>query len=122
MILIDASIWIDHVRAPDDILLALLDNRSVLTHPFVIGEVALGHVRQREQLLDTLIDLPRARVAGEDEVLEFIRRHALAGMGIGYIDAHLLASAKLTAGSSVWTRDRHFRAVAERLGLSAGVA
>ena len=122
MILIDASIWIDHVRTPDDLLLQLLDNKSVLTHPFIIGEIALGHVRQRLLLLELLKKLPRVAVAEENEVLEFIRSHRLDGLGIGLIDVHLLASTQLTPGASIWTRDRKFRAVAERLKLSAGAS
>jgi predicted nucleic acid-binding protein len=122
MILVDASVWIDHVRAPDDMLLNLLQTRTVLTHPFVIGEISLGHVRRRDAVLAELQNLPQSQLAGDDEVLNLILGKKLFGLGIGYIDAHLLASSMLTAGSSIWTRDGRLRAVAEKLGLSAGTA
>ncbi|HEX3675037.1 MAG TPA: PIN domain-containing protein [Rhizomicrobium sp.] len=122
MILVDASVWIDHVRAPDDMLLNLLQTRTVLTHPFVIGEISLGHVRRRDAVLAELQNLPQSQLAGDDEVLNLILGKKLFGLGIGYIDAHLLASSMLTAGSSIWTRDGRLRAVAEKLGLSAGAA
>lgn len=119
MILVDASVWIDHVREPDCIMLELLREGQVLTHPFVIGEIFLGHVRRRDALLTELRELPLSRTVDDDEVLEFIWRHRLFGLGIGYIDAHLLASSKLTGGSSIWTLDRNLRAAAAKLGLAA---
>jgi predicted nucleic acid-binding protein len=88
----------------------------VLAHPFVIGELALGNLRQREIVLSALSDLPRASVATDAEVLHFIDRHALFGRGIGY--AHLLAAARLTAGAELWTNDTRLHGVAVQLGLA----
>jgi predicted nucleic acid-binding protein len=118
VILVDSSVWADHLRKGDARLARMLDHERVLAHPFVIGELALGSLRQRETILAGLEDLPQAMVASETEVLRFIKREALYGRGIGYVDAHLLASARLTAGGSLWTRDRRLHAVAGRLGLA----
>jgi len=96
VILADTSVWIDHLRATDKALAALLDAGMVLAHPFVIGELALRSLRQRDVVLKALADLPRANAAMDVEVLHFIERHALSGRGIGYVDAHLLASVQLT--------------------------
>jgi predicted nucleic acid-binding protein len=116
--LVDTSVWVDHLRVGNEALAGLLDGTHVLAHPFVIGELALGDLRQRPTILVTLQDLPQAKVATDQEVLLFIERHALAGLGIGYVDAHLLVSARLTAGASLWTRDKRLSNVAERLGLA----
>jgi len=118
MILVDSSVWIDHFRRNDPILSRLLDAREVLTHPFVIGELALGSLRQRDSILGAFRGLPRAVVASDDEVHAFIDRQALQGCGIGYVDAHLLAGTLLTADAQLWTRDKRLRQVASRLGLA----
>jgi predicted nucleic acid-binding protein len=118
LILVDTSIWIDHLRADNSALKRLLNAGRVLTHPFVIGELALGRMRQREIILAALSDLPRAELATDAEVLGFINRETLFGRGIGYVDVHLLASARLTAGAKLWTRDTRLRHVAEELGLA----
>ncbi len=118
MILADTSVWVDHLRASDKALAARLDAGMVLAHPFVIGELALGNLRQREIVLNALADLPHASVATDAEVLHFIERHALFGRGIGYIDAHLLAAAQLTAGTELWTNDKRLNGVAIQLGLA----
>ena len=94
----------------------------MLSHPFVIGELALGNLRQREAVLELLEDLPQAVVATDVETRHFIGRHALFGIGIGYADAHLLASARLTSDTSIWTRDRRLQAVAKNLSLAADLA
>ena len=99
----------------------LLNRSGVLAHPFVIGELALGSLRQRDAVLAALRGLPSAVVADDAEVAGFIERHRLFGLGIGYIDAHLLASVKLTAGASLWTRDRRLGETAQRLGVAADV-
>lgn len=119
MILVDTSVWIDHLRAGDAALAALLEANRVLAHPFVIGEIGLGSLRQRDLVLGALRDLPRAVVATDDEVDRMIGDQALHGLGIGYVDAHLLAATRLTPGSALWTRDRRLLAVADRLGLAA---
>lgn len=91
----------------------------MLGHPFVLGEIALGRLRDPDVVLGLLADLPQAVVAAEAEVLGFIRRHGLAGLGIGYVDAHLLAAARLTPDARLWTRDRRLAEAAQRLGLAA---
>jgi predicted nucleic acid-binding protein len=117
MILIDTSVWIDHLRAGDKTVVTLLESGRVLAHSFVIGELALGHLRQRKAIISALQDLPQANAAMDTEVLLLIERHTLMGVGIGYVDAHLLASTRLTAGAALWTRDGRLSGVAERLGL-----
>jgi predicted nucleic acid-binding protein len=119
VILVDTSIWIDHFRASSLALVRLLGEGGVLSHPFVIGELALGNLRDRISVLEALRQMPQATTAADDEVLGFIETHSLHGLGIGYIDAHLLASARLTPGSRLWTRDQRLAAVAGRLGLIA---
>ena len=121
MILVDTSVWVDHFRRGDSTLSSLLDAGRVLSHPFVIGELALGGLRQREQVLGALKDLPQAQSASAEEVLAFIDHQSLAGKDLGYVDAHLLAAARLTPGAALWTRDRRLSSVAERLGLAAAV-
>lgn len=118
MILVDTSIWVDHLCARDEALARLLETGAVLTHPHVIGELALGHLRQRGVVLGALSDLPQAEVATDIEVLHFIEQHALFRQGIGYVDAHLLAATRLSAGATLWTRDGRLHAVADRLGLA----
>ncbi|QQJ99607.1 PIN domain-containing protein [Burkholderia ambifaria] len=119
MILVDTSVWIDHLRAGDATLTTLLEAERVLIHPFIIGELALGSMRDRQTVLDALRDLPAANPATDDEVQRMIDVVPLHGLGIGYVDAHLLASVRLTGGSKLWTRDRRLLAAAERLQLVA---
>ena len=118
MILVDASVWIHHLRAADRTLMGLLDIGRVLGHPFVLGELALGNLRQRDLVLSALQDLPQASIARNEEVLQFIDRHALYGIGIGYMDAHLIASVRLMAGAVLWTRDVRSQAAATKLDLA----
>ena len=117
MILVDTSVWIDHLRGSAASLARLLDARGVLAHPFVIGEIALGAPPRREFVLRELRRLPTALPATHGEVLEMIERHALFGLGIGYVDAHLLAATRLTSGASLWTRDKRLLTAAERMNL-----
>jgi hypothetical protein len=117
MILVDTSIWVDHLRQGNSRLKTLLGAGQVLIHPFVVGELALGNLRQRNAVLSSLRDLPHAISAGNEEVLDFIERQALPGLGIGFVDAHLLASARLTS-ASLWTRDKRLRLAADKLGLA----
>ena len=119
MILIDASIWVDHLRSYVPRLATLLDAREVLCHPFVIGELALGNLPQRPVTLRLLAELPAAPTATDEEVLGLIERERLFGVGIGYVDAHLLASTMLGAGTRLWSRDSRLHAVAERFGLAS---
>ena len=106
MMLVDTSIWIDHLRQSNEKLVRLLGAGQVLAHPYVIGELALGNLRNRRAVLDALQGLPQATVATDDEVLHFIETNALFGIGIGYIDAHLLAALRLSPGTRLWTRDK----------------
>lgn len=118
MILADTSVWIDHLRSGEPQLSSLLDDGSVLMHPFVLGEMACGNLRNRKVVLELLADLPHAIVATEAEVLDFIEHHFLMGRGIGYVDAHLLASVSLSDSTRLWTRDRRLEAAAETLDVS----
>lgn len=117
MILVDTSVWIDHFRQGDVELTRLLNAGQVLTHRFVIGELALGNIQNRNIIISTLQNLPQATVAADEEVLLFIERQALFGSGIGYIDAHLLAATLLSPGSFLWTRDKRLLAESVRLGV-----
>ncbi len=116
MILVDTSIWIDHLSAGHATLAQLLERGLVLAHPWVVGELALGHLCQRRDVLGLLTSLPQAVVATMDEVLTLIERHQLYGLGIGYVDAQLLAATLLTTDAALWTRDRRLAAAASRLG------
>jgi len=120
LILVDTSIWVDHLRAGDPHLRELLQTQQVATHPFIIGEVALCHLRQRNEVMNTLGKLPKMSVADHDEVLLFIGAEALFGSGIGFVDASLLASVRLTVGTLFWTRDKNLLAMARRLRLAYG--
>ena len=120
MILVDTSVWVDHLRSGDAALAALLERGAVLGHPFVIGEIACGSLTDRGAILALLQHLPMAVVAEADEVLAYLNRHKLHGKGIGYVDVHLLAATALTGGAKVWTRDRRLHAVAHELGSAYG--
>jgi predicted nucleic acid-binding protein len=117
MILVDTSVWIDHLRHGDVELTRLLNAGQVLTHRFVIGELSLGSLQNRNIVLKTMQDLPQITVATDVEVLQFIENQALFGKGIGYIDAHLLAAVRLTPGAQLWTRDKRLLSESVRLGL-----
>jgi predicted nucleic acid-binding protein len=118
VILVDTSVWIDHLRATNQRLVTLLTSNSVLAHSFVIGELALGTLRDLEGVLGSLSRLPQALKAEDAEVLQLMRARNLAGLGIGYVDAHLLASTLLSPGASLWTYDKRLAAVASRLALA----
>lgn len=116
MILADTSLWVDHFRTANRRLQQLLADGSILSHPFVIGEIACGNLRRRSVILAALRELPSAAVATDDEVLRFLEQRRLWGMGIGWVDAHLLASTLLT-GCRLWTLDRRLRGAAVHLGV-----
>ena len=118
MILVDTSVWVDHLRKGSTRLNSLLLNAAVLVHPFVIGELACGNLHDRDRILSLLGDLPASKVARDQGVLFFIEQNDLMGQGIGYIDAHLLASASLSSSASLWTVDRKLNIVAVQLGLA----
>jgi predicted nucleic acid-binding protein len=119
MILIDTSVWVDHLRKSEPALQGLLLGGAVLVHPLVTGELAMGNLNRREVVLRDLRNQPQAVVARDSEVLQFVAYHSLFGLGIGYIDAHLLASTKMTHGALLWTRDRRLRDVAVQLSMAA---
>lgn len=119
MILVDTSIWVDHLRSGLPRLTAALQAGAVFIHPWVIGELACGHLRDRSRVLQLVQGLPAARVASPAEVLILIEQHQLMGRGIGFVDAQLLASARLTH-SSLWTKDRRLAALAADLAVSPG--
>jgi len=115
--LVDTSVWIDHLRQGDAALIAALDAGQVLMHPFIVGEVACGHLRSRAEVLGLLRSLPAISMATDQEVLYFIDNQALMGRGIGYVDAHLLASVRLS-GARLWTRDKRLHTIASELSLA----
>ena len=115
MILVDTSVWIDHLHKRIPALVDALENQSVLIHPLVIGELACGPLTNRDEVLDLLATLPSSAVATDTEALELIERQRLMGKGIGYFDVHLLAAAMLTGGAQLWTRDKRLAGIADRL-------
>ncbi len=119
MTLVDTSFWVDHLRRGDDRLRGLLEEGEVACHPFVVGELACGRIRNRAEILSLLAELPRATVAHHDEVLELVESRDLHGRGLGWVDAHLLASALLTH-CAIWTKDRALARAARSLGVGTG--
>jgi predicted nucleic acid-binding protein len=116
--LVDTSVWVDHLRRGEPRLATLLDGGEVLCHPFVIGELACGDLARRQEVLHLLGNLARAEVAGHDEVMSFLGSRNLSGRGLGWIDAHLLASAGLSR-VGLWTTDRRLDRIARELNLTA---
>lgn len=119
MIVVDANVWIDHLRGLEDpILDELVLTQEASMHPHVLGEIALGSFRNRDQVIARLSRLPVPNVAREGHVQFMIHEHRLWGTGIGYSDAHLLASARLTPDGYLWTRDKRLLPQAQRLGIA----
>jgi predicted nucleic acid-binding protein len=118
VILVDTSVWIDHLRRGNDTLAALLEEGSVVGHPFVTGELACGSLRNRREILSLLEGLPQAMIADHAEVLRFLESHRLMGRGLGYVDVHLLASVMLE-GALIWTLDKRLAELAGRLAVAA---
>ena len=118
MILVDSSVWMDHFRNPSRRLVALLDAEEACTHPFVIGEVACGNLKNRKEIIALLHALPGVHRADDDEILFFIERQRLNGRGVGLIDIHLLASC-LTDHCYLWTADKRLQAVAHQLQIES---
>jgi hypothetical protein len=119
VILADTSVWVAHLRRADAILIRLLDEGQVLTHPFVIGEVAMGNLPRRRLFLDEMRRLPHALVASDSEAMSLMEHEHLYGRGIGFADLHLLAATRLTPQTALWSRDRRLRTIAEELGLAS---
>ncbi|MGH8546034.1 MAG: type II toxin-antitoxin system VapC family toxin [Gammaproteobacteria bacterium] len=122
MILVDTSIWIDHLRRGNPALVAALEAGQVLMHPFVLGELACGTLTNRAEVLALLGKLPAAPAAIESEALGFIERHSLMGRGIGYVDVHLLAATALAGSAHLWTKDKRLAATAADLQLAWSAA
>jgi hypothetical protein len=119
VILVDTSIWINHLRTPSKLLAQLLDLEQVLIHPFVVGELACGNLASRKEIISLLHSLPAAPKADDDEVLFFVERHKLMGRGLGLVDVHLLASAAIGA-ASIWTTDDNLCVAARSLRIAFG--
>jgi predicted nucleic acid-binding protein len=117
LILADSSVWVDHLRVTDLQLVKQLRLETILIHPFVIGELLLGSLPNRPAHLQLFRDLPQAVIATDQECLDMIEAFQIYSMGIGYVDAHLLASVRLTPGTSLWTRDKRLLAAAEKIGV-----
>jgi predicted nucleic acid-binding protein len=117
VILVDTSVWIDHFRRGDRELASALETGEVACHEFVIGELACGNLSARGEILNLLAALPRAPLVEHEEALAFVERHGLAGVGIGWVDTHLLASARL-GQLELWTRDVRLRRAALRVGAA----
>ena len=117
MILLDTSVWVDHLRRGDSLVVQVLESGQAAAHAFVIGELACGNLKSRVRVIDLLQALPQLAMAMDDEVLYFIERHKLMGRGIGYVDAHLLAAASIS-GSLLLTRDKRLREIAAELGVA----
>ena len=118
MILVDTSVWIDHLRKGAPMLAAALEEGRVLMHPFVLGELACGNLRNRDEVLRLLGDLPVAPTVTDAEARAFIERRALMGRGIGYIDVHLVASTVMAGPARLWTWDRRLAVVVKAMGLA----
>jgi len=116
MVLVDSSVWIDHLRNRNHHLESLLDEGEVICHPFVIGELACGPIVNRMPILTFLRSLPQVGMAGHFEVLSLIESHQLMGQGLGYIDVHLLASARLSS-VPIWSKDIALKKAAAKLGV-----
>lgn len=118
MILVDTSVWIDHLRVGEDRLDTLLNGDRVFTHPFVIGELACRNIHNRVDVLKLLKNLPQAPLASQEEMLFFIEKNQIMGRGIGFVDAHLMAAAAMADATRIWTRDKRLERVAADLNLA----
>ena len=118
MILVDTSVWVDHLNHGDDELVALLNDHRIQIHPFIIGELACGTLRNRQRVLMGLGEIPSVEMVANRSVIDFIEQHTLFGVGIGWVDVHLLAATARTEGCQLWTRDKRLHTQAERLSLA----
>jgi hypothetical protein len=121
LILADTGIWIGHFRTDEPEMRALLGHSNIAMHPFIVAELALGSLRDRDRTLGMLERLPQVRMAQLSEVRQMIEAHSLYSKGIGLIDAHLVASTLISPPARLWTRDRRLLAVASTLGIDAGL-
>jgi predicted nucleic acid-binding protein len=116
MILVDTSVWVEHLRKGDERLACLLSEELVLCHPFVIGELACGNLKNRAEIMSLLRAMPVAREAEHDEVLHLLESRSLFGRGLGWVDVHLLASA-LISDCGIWTLDKSLASAAAELKM-----
>lgn len=119
-VLVDTSVWVAHLRSTDARLVEVLDRGDVVMHPMVIGELACGNLPKRADMLHLFHLLPTSPVASDAEVLDFIDANRLMGRGIGWVDVHLLASARLGAEVRLWTLDTRLATAARRLFVAYG--
>jgi hypothetical protein len=117
MVIVDTSIWVTHLRHGSRKLEKLLLDAEVMCHPFIVGELACGNLKNRNEIISLLQSLPMAPTIEFDEFLFFIDRHHLAGKGVGFVDVHLLASAQLT-GTPLWTAEKRLESAADQLELT----
>jgi hypothetical protein len=117
MVLVDTSVWVSHLREGDVGLEKLLNDGEVVCHPFIIGELACGNLKNRREILIHLQSLPKTILAEDEEVLEFIENHQLMGKGLGYIDIHLIAAAVLT-DVLLWTFDKTLDKISKKIGIN----
>lgn len=117
MVLVDTSVWVDHFHRGNGQLESLLEQEEVVCHPFVIGELALGNLSNRTEILRLLQSLPQVVVARQEEIIHFIDSQRLMGVGLGFVDVHLLASARISS-VVLWTRDRVLKRAAEKLAAN----
>jgi predicted nucleic acid-binding protein len=119
MVLVDTSVWVSHLREGNPRLVSLLNDGDVVCHPFIVGELACGNLRNRAEILSLLHSLPMADQAEHEEVLQFVESNDLMGRGLGYVDVHLLASAVLS-GVPIWTLDKKLRAACSKVDVCYG--
>jgi len=117
MVLVDTSVWIDHLRYGDEALSHLLRQEQVCCHPMIIGELACGYLKKRQELISLWQNLPKPTIASHQEALYFLDKNNLSGKGIGYIDLHLLAACLLSMDTMLWTRDKRLVQIANALGI-----
>ena len=117
MVIVDTSVWVSHLRYGNAELVNLLNDNQVMCHPFIIGEIACGNIRNRAEILALLGSLPMSLQAKHEEVLEFIEHNKLMGLGLGYVDMHLSASAALS-GVPIWTLDVKLDKTNRKMGIS----
>jgi predicted nucleic acid-binding protein len=118
MILVDASIWMDHLRSEDILLRNFLANDQVMMHSMVLGELAMGYLRNRDYMLGFFRNIPQIKSASDEEVLAAIEEYQLMGKGIGWVDAHLLVAVLQSEGIKLWTRDKRLNSLAQELNLT----
>ena len=122
MVLADTSVWIDHFRFGNNQMRDLLNRRQIVVHPFIVAELALGSLRERTRTLELLDLLPQVRVAKIEEIRLTVETRRLYGLGIGLVDAHLIAAVFINPSTILWTRDKRLRKVAERFGIHVSFA